>query len=257
MLNDFVKMHGLGNDFIIFQGPLKLTSTRIAELCNRHTGIGADGVLVVSKLEGDQIEMTYWNADGSKAEMCGNGLRCAVHFAVNNGLVSSVKFIVQTPMGPLEAIWDGKDGQGIEVQVGRVKASDTSVDLHGYNFYIVSVGNPHAVTFVNDVGLAPVATVGPKVELDSLFLDKTNVEFVEAVDGKHLKVRIWERGIGETLACGTGMVAAAIVSANLKKISLPVEVIVPGGTAKIWIDDQQYARMIGPAEVVFISQVEV
>ncbi len=251
----FTKMHGLGNDFVVLQGPFSITTERVRQLCDRHTGVGADGLLVISPA-GDDIKMEYWNNDGSTAEMCGNGLRCAVRFAVENQLVRPGEFSVQTAVGPLKVVWDGEDPEAIEVQVGKVIAATDPVTVCGQTFYEASVGNPHAITFVDSAVEAPVTTLGPQVEKDSHFPNKTNVEFAQVVEGDRLRLRIWERGVGETLACGTGMVAAATVASRLGKTKFPVTVEVPGGNATIWQDDEGYARMRGPAEVVFSGRFE-
>lgn len=256
MLVAYTKMNGLKNDFVVFEGPLKIHPEKIIELCSRRTGIGADGVLVVSKQESGP-KMEYWNSDGSKAEMCGNGLRCAARFAVKNKYIDAGKFIIQTPAGPLRVICNDDDQDEVEAQVGKVITDPSSVTLEGLIFYTANVGNPHAITFVDNVSDAPVASVGAKVERNEYFPNKTNVEFVEIVDSKHLKIRVWERGVGETLACGTGMVAAAVVSSQQKNTGLPAVVEVKGGTAQVWIDDDGYARMRGPVEIMSEGQVEV
>lgn len=256
MLVNYTKMNGLKNDFIVFPGPLKIGSEKIIELCNRRTGIGADGVLVVSQQESG-LKMEYWNGDGSKAEMCGNGLRCAARFAVKNKYIEAGKFVIQTPVGPLEVICSNNDQDDVEVQVGKVVIDPSSIRLEELIFYTANVGNPHAVTFVDNVSDTPVASVGAKVECNEYFPNKTNVEFVEIIDNTHLKLRVWERGVGETLACGTGMVAAAIVSSQEKHTTLPTTVEVLGGKSQIWVDADGYARMRGPVKITSKGQVEI
>lgn len=257
MMVDYTKMDGLGNDFVVFKGPVEISGSRVASLCNRETGIGADGVLVVTKIQNGLIEMKYWNADGSKAEMCGNGLRCAARFAVKNRFVKSGKFTVQTPVGLLEVICENDDQDEVEAQIGKVVADLDSIELEGLIFYTASVSNPHAITFVDNVSDAPVAKVGAKVENNKHFPYKTNVEFVEIIDSTHLKLRVWERGVGETLACGTGMVASAILSSQEKNTTLPTTVEVIGGKAQIWVDADGYARMRGPVKITSKGQVEI
>lgn len=254
---DFVKMHGLGNDFVVFQGPLHLGSEQIARLCHRQYGIGADGLLVISPLENNQVRMEYWNADGSTAEMCGNGLRCVVRFAVDAGFVRPGKFVVQTPAGSRKVMWDSIDATKIEVQVGKVTTTVDPVQLEGLTFYEANVGNPHAITFVDDVQAAPVTTLGPEIETNQHFPNKTNVEFAQIVDKQRISLRIWERGVGETLACGTGMVSTAVVAAEQQLTTLPVTLVVPGGEANIWIDSEGFACILGPAERVFSGRIMV
>lgn len=257
MLVSYSKMNGLKNDFVVFQGPLKLTSEQVVKLCERKNGIGADGLLVVTGNEQEHVTMEYWNADGSKAEMCGNGLRCVARFAVGNKLVPAGKFIVNTPAGPLEVVCSGDPNEEVEVQVGKVEVETDTIISHGYSFYKASVGNPHAITFVDDSDNAPVAKVGPEVETDKHFPNKTNVEFAQVIDDNHIQLRVWERGVGETNACGTGIVATAVLSSRLKKTTLPVVVKVKGGDAKVWLDDGGYARLRGPVETTMSGQTQV
>ncbi len=255
-MTDFTKMHGLGNDFILVKGPTSdLDQIEVARLCDRHTGIGADGLIVVTPINDSSVKMDYWNSDGTDAEMCGNGLRCVVRFAVDNKLVKPGDIIVETPVGPLQTIWDGEDPHNIEVQVGKVVDDKKTVTVEGYEFHTASVGNPHAITYVDDLDSIDVAEIGPTIELDEAFPNKTNVEFVEIRGGDTMHIGIWERGSGKTLACGTGMVTCAVFSQNLNKITLPATVEVPGGSARIWIDDQGYARMLAPASTVFHGTV--
>lgn len=250
-------MDGLKNDFIVFRGPLKLDSEQVAELCNRNSGIGADGVLVVTGDGQGQIIMEYWNADGSKAEMCGNGLRCVARFAVDNILVQAGKFTVRTPAGPLEVICGTDPSEAVDAQIGKVEADLSPTTLYDCSFYKANVGNPHAVTFVDDVDTAPVTSLGPKVETDKHFPNKTNVEFAQVIDSNRLRLRVWERGVGETSACGTGMVAAAILASNIKKTTLPTIVQVRGGDAKVWIDEKGYARLSGLVKTTSSGQVQI
>ncbi len=249
------KMHGLGNDFVVLAGPLTLSEKQITELCDRHFGVGADGLMIVSRLPSG-VKMEYWNSDGSVAEMCGNGLRCVARFAVENDIVAPGSFAIDTPVGRLEAICK-KDKDLVEVQVGKVMFEGNTVELCDMTFHTASVGNPHAITFVDDLASAPVDSVGPKVETDSYFPNKTNVEFARVVDASMLELRIWERGVGETLACGTGMVASAVVANKLGLTSLPVTMKVPGGEAKIWVDEFGYARISGPAVKVYTGVLEL
>jgi diaminopimelate epimerase len=244
---NYIKMHGLYNTFIVFKGPLKIKPEQVKVLCADSS---VDGCLVVSKAGDQLIRMKYWNSDGSIAEMCGNGLRCAVRFAVDNGLVKAGDIEVQTGAGLLKARWYGVNPDFIEVQVG-VARSTANHAIEGAKYYSVDVGNPHAVTFVGSVDNVDVKKLGPKVENAAEYAPtKTNVEFVE-VGGKHnIRMRVWERGVGETQACGTGMVAAAKVAVDQLGTEYPVNVTVPGGTAKVWVDSDGYSRLIGPAVVM-------
>lgn len=245
----YIKMQGLGNKFIILRGPLTLSSKEVIRYCKKYDANGADGLLVVTPIDDQSVEMKYWNADGSVAEMCGNGLRCVTRFAVDERMVSPGNFIVKTDAGLLKVIWDGKDPNNIEVQVGKAIVETVPIDLLGHSFYKVDVGNPHVVTFVADTETAPVKELGPKIETDSHFPDRTNVEFMQIKDFSNIRLRTWERGVGETLACGTGMVAAANTASAIKGLNFPLEVEVLGGKAKVWLDEEGYTRMVGPAVV--------
>lgn len=243
----FQRMQGLGNSFIVFKGPLALTSDEVIRYCHMYSD---DGVLVVTPIDKDSVEMQYWNADGSIAEMCGNGLRCVTRFAVDNGMVKPGTFTVVTGAGPLKVEWDGMDPNYIEVQVGKATVNPKPLDLYGEVFYEGNVGNPHAIAFVENIKSAPVKTLGPKVETDEHFPNRTNVEFVSIEDAHTIHVRTWERGVGETQACGTGMVAAANAAATIKEAEFPLTVHVLGGNAKVWLDDEGYTRMTGPAQKI-------
>lgn len=244
----FTKMQGLGNDFVVIDGPFQLNTGEIVQLCDRRRGVGADGVLVVTK--GDPIRMEYWNADGSPAEMCGNGLRCVARYAYDKGWSTDRNFAVDTPMGArgvrvLE--------EGIEVQLGRPAiVGHTKID--GERYHLIDVGNPHAVVMVDDPADSDVVGVGQALQNEAVFEHGTNVEFVTVIDGG-LKMRVWERGVGETQACGTGMVAAAFVATKTDGLTGAIEVTVPGGTGRVEFRDEM-AWLSGPAEYSFRGTVE-
>jgi len=250
---DFVKMHGLGNDFVVLQGPFEPTADQVAAWCDRRRGIGADGVLVVSPLGEDLVRMEYWNADGSPAEMCGNGLRCVARHAVDAGMVAGPDFVVQTAVGrrPVSVRKDGT----VRALLGTVGAADAGpLEVAGYRLDPIRVGNPHAVAFVSDCYSTPVDAIGPIVEGDPHFPERTNVEFATVVSSNRIALRVWERGVGETLACGTGAAAAAAVAHQKGLADSTVTVELPGGPLivevaedGVWID--------GPTEEVFSGSV--
>lgn len=249
----FTKMHGLGNDFVVTKSNHEFTSEVIARICDRHFGIGADGFIIVSPIDQKNVRMQYWNNDGSVAEMCGNGLRCAARFAVENDMIRQAEFTVQTDAGPRDVIWTGSSNE-VEVQVGRaVVGKKVTIDKDEY--VTVDVGNPHAVSFVDNVVGVELLITGPKIETDSNFPNKTNVEFVEVVSENKLKMIIWERGVGVTLACGTGMVASVAAAYALDKVQLPVTVEVPGGKAKIWLDNDNFYRIKAQAINVYKGEI--
>lgn len=243
----FTKMQGLGNDFIVLDGPLQLDSDEVVELCDRHFGIGADGVLVVTN--GDPITMDYWNADGSRAEMCGNGLRCVARYAYDRGWAMDRNFAVQTPVG-VRGVRVLEDR--VEAELGRPLLGETRT-FGDLEFQLVDMGNPHAVALVDDPAAADVVGVGGALQAE--FPNGVNVEFA-SVRAEGVTMRVWERGIGETLACGTGIAAVAAVAAERHSVTNPVSVSVPGGEARVDLR-QGVAWIIGPAEYSFRGSVGV
>ena len=245
---DFVKMEGLGNDFVVGRGPLSLSAADVAAWCDRRRGIGADGLLVVTPLGPDRVRMQYWNADGSPAEMCGNGLRCVGRYAVAEGLVAGPDVTVETAVGdrPVRV-----GGAAVRALVGEF--SETAIppfDLAGYHLESVSMGNPHAVAFVDDCYAVPVAAVGPIVEGDPHFPQRTNVGFATVVSSRRLDLRVWERGSGETLACGSGAAAAAALAHRRGLTGPKVTVMLPGGPLEVEVEGDR-VWIEGPAVMVF------
>lgn len=242
----FVKMHGLGNDFVVVDEPAELDSAAVAAACERRFGIGADGLLAVG-LRGDVVTMRYWNADGTPAEMCGNGLRCVARYAVDRGLVAGPELVVDTPVGPRRAVVAPDE---VTVEMGAVAVAP-SVDLvDGVRLRRVSVGNPHAVVEVDDVDNVDLDDLGIRLQADALFPAGVNVEVVVADGPGALRMRVWERGVGETLACGTGMVAAAAVAGG----GDVVVVRVPGGAGTVALTGRA-ATLTGPAVTVFRGEI--
>ncbi len=250
---DFVKVQGLGNDFIVFDGPFEPAADDVVAWCDRRSGIGADGVLVIEPTGDDHVRMRYWNADGGEAEMCGNGLRCIARLSYERGWVTRPEFIVDTAVGehPVHV-----KGDTVRAFVGVPMGYRTeTLSVAGESIHPLSIGNPHAVIFVEDVDDAAVDTIGPAVENDPLFPNRTNVEFVEVLeDGEGIKARIWERGVGETQASGTGATASAYMAHKVHGLEQPVRVHLRGGELVISIDDKG-AWMEGPAEIVFSGSI--
>jgi len=239
----FTKMQGLGNDFVVLDGPVHLSVEEIIEVCDRRRGVGADGVLVVTKL--DPVRMEYWNADGSQAETCGNGLRCVARYVYDKGWAMDRNFAVATPVGDrgVRVLEDR-----IEAQIGRPSVAGHA-NIDGEQYHLVDVGNPHAVVVVDDPDASNVAAIGEKLQTEDVFQNGTNVEFISIVDGS-VHMRVWERGVGETLACGSGMVAAAFVATKTDGLEGPISVSVPGGTGQVEFRDG-VAWLRGPAEYSF------
>lgn len=238
-------MQGLGNDFVVLEGPVKLSREDIERLCDRRFGIGADGVLVVTR--GDSIRMDYWNADGSVAEMCGNGLRCVARYAYDKGWAPDRNFSIQTAVGTRGVrVFEDR----VEAELGRPHLQGPQ-NLQGGDYELVDMGNPHAVAFVDDPSAADVSEIGRSLQDE--FPDGANVEFA-VLNGSRVEMRVWERGVGETLACGTGMAAVAAVAAQRFGLDSPIGISVPGGQASIDIRDG-VAWIIGPAEYSFRGSV--
>jgi diaminopimelate epimerase len=244
---EFTKMQGLGNDFVVIEGPASLSGEEITALCDRRFGVGADGVLVVTRA--DPVRMEYWNADGSAAEMCGNGLRCVARYAYDKGWAVDRNFIVDTRVGArvVRVLEDG-----IEVELGCPSVTGHTV-IDEQRYHLIDVGNPHAVMLVDDLATAQVELVGPRVGTDQQFEKGTNVEFITVGDGG-VSMRVWERGVGETMACGTGMVAAAFVATKTHELTGPIPVRAPGGVAQVELRDG-VAWLRGPAGYSFRGSV--
>ncbi|MCA3749633.1 MAG: diaminopimelate epimerase [Rubrobacter sp.] len=252
----FTKMHGAGNDFLIF-GWEEVRGGDLAELarraCDRHFGVGADGILVPAPSRRADLRMIYHNSDGSPSGMCGNGLRCLARYARDRGLVSGNALTVETGAGVRKVVlMDG--GRLSRVEMGS-PAFDPPVVLKGHRFVRVSMGNPHAVAFLpgrEEVEALDLGSLGPQVENDPAFPDRTNVEFAHACGPSELRMRVWERGAGETLASGSGSCAAAAAAIREGLVRSPVRVLLDGGTVEVeWsgrAEDPLY--MSGPAEYV-------
>lgn len=246
-------MHGLGNDFVVFDGPLLLTADAIQAVCDRRTGIGADGILIVTPAADNEVQMGYWNADGSEAEMCGNGLRCVTRYAIDRGWLASDGGVVATAVGPL-TVGPTSDGR-FRVEIGQPVVGEELGDEFGHDlkFRRISVGNPHAVTFVADVGEAPVEQVGSDLEQSTP--GGTNVEFAQPTPAG-IMVRTWERGVGETNACGTGAVATAVAARAAGLSGDTVTILLVGGPLDVELDGPD-AFITGPADYVFSGTTEL
>ncbi len=252
---DFMKMQGLGNDFVVVAGDQEVSPGDVAAWCDRRRGIGADGVLRVGGGHGAPVRMEYWNADGSAAEMCGNGLRCVARYARDLGLAAGPEFTVETAVGlrPVEVRPDGR----VRAQLGTPAPSPVApFEVAGYQVEPISMGNPHAVILVDDCYATPVEVVGPIVEGDPRFPDRTNVEFLTVASRDRLALRVWERGVGETQACGTGAAAAATVAHKRGLAKARVTVDLLGGPLVVETADDGSVWIEGPAEYSFRGTVE-
>lgn len=273
----FTKMHGIGNDFILInalkmrQDLLRKVRKRIAFLSDRKFGIGADQVLLVLRSKKADYQMKILNADGTAVEMCGNGIRCFLQYLHDKNITRKKKITVHTKAGIVTPQYKGKL---IEVDMGEPTLScrkipvnwdgeliNRPLSLTDIKFYVtcVSMGNPHCVIFVNNVKNFSVSIYGPNLENYHLFPQKTNVEFVEVIDQNHIRVRVWERGVGETLACGTGACAAVVASfLNKKKTKRKVKVDLEGGSLNIyWSKKDNHVYMTGPAVSVYDGEINL
>jgi len=269
----FSKWQGLGNDFVIVNGfKDKVTDYRTAaiEVCDRHFGIGADGLVFVLPSETADFKMRIFNSDGSEAEMCGNVTRCVARYVYENGLTDKTKITLETLAGPIrpELIFDEGRVTDVRVDMGlpRLKRADIPmtgngdleainepviVDGHTYYGTAVSMGNPHFVIFVDDINAVDLPLVGPKLETFPAFPRKTNVEFVQVITDKELKMRVWERGAGITLACGTGACATLTAAVLNGKTGRKATVHLDGGDLSIEWSTDDHIYMSGPATEVF------
>lgn len=256
----FHKYQGLGNDFIVVDLPRSaLLPSTVARLCDRHFGIGADGILLIQPpvTAGAAASMVVINADGSEPEMCGNGLRCVVAEVARRVGITRGDFVIDTGAGPLRC---QLDAQMVEVHMGALRdegAIDVNVGERAHRFARLSIGNPHAVTFV-PYDQAAIDQLGPQVATHAAFLRGTNVEFATLADDGAIDLVVWERGVGRTLACGTGACATvgAACLARLRAFGETVVVRLPGGRLEVTVDARSLnARMRGPAQLVFRGEV--
>jgi diaminopimelate epimerase len=250
----FTKMQGCGNDFLVFD-PGEIEGADLPALarraCDRHFGVGADGILAPLPSKVADVEMFYLNSDGSPSEMCGNGLRCLARYAADRGMACGEALTVATGAGIKKLILFG-DGSS-RVDMGE-PSLDTEVEVGGFSFLRVSIGNPHAVAFLEDeaeVEALDLATVGPPIEEDAYFPERTNVEFGFVRSRHDVRMRIWERGAGETLASGSGSCAVAVAAIAKGRVHDPVNVHLDGGVVEIgWSGEGEPVYMKGPAEYV-------
>lgn len=278
----FTKMHGCGNDYVYIDGtreklPLEKKPEIVRFLSDRHFGVGGDGAIFINVSDAADFEMEMYNADGTRSEMCGNGIRCVAKFVYDKGMTDKqqisivsagrVKYLdltvneknlvdtVRVNMGspilvPEQIPVALKGGSAINVPI--------TVQGREYKVTCVSMGNPHAVLFVEDVASMNLESIGPDFEHHVLFPNRTNTEFVQIVDRNHVKMRVWERGTGETLACGTGCCATAVACVLNGLTDTDVEVEVLGGRIQIqWDRESNLVYMTGPATTVFEGEIDI
>ncbi|MCW7753957.1 diaminopimelate epimerase [Desulfobotulus sp. H1] len=278
------KMHGLGNDFILVDDRDGRVAGRYPypdlarKLCDRHFSIGGDGLIVVLPSQSCDMAFAIFNSDGSEAGMCGNGMRCFARFLYEKGLLRQKVITVETLSGPVVCILENDEEDrvmGVRVDMGppRLLPADipfvwdggkepleVALKVLDQTFQVtpVSMGNPHAVIFMEDIDPVPLEIWGPAVENHPSFPEKTNVEFVQVLSPESIRVRVWERGAGVTLACGTGACAALVASVLTGRTGKKVEVLLPGGRLLVeWDDRSGHLYKSGPAETIFETSIRI
>ena len=275
----FTKMQGLGNDYVYMDAihqKIENESSLAQFVSNRHFGIGSDGLILICKSDVADFKMRMFNSDGSEAEMCGNGIRCVGKFVYDKGLTDKTTVTVETLAGIKTLELNTKEGkvETVKVDMGEpilnpkeipvisdeepVKNLILEAEGRKFKFTCVSMGNPHAITEVEDTDKFDVEKYGKVLEVDKAFPNKTNVEFIQIVDKNHVKMRVWERGAGETLACGTGACATAVACYLNGKTDRNVEVELLGGKLYIeWNEENNHIYMTGPAVTVFEGVLDI
>ena len=276
----FTKMHGIGNDFIVLdhtKSPFQLSKEAIQSLSHRQLGVGFDQLLVVEKTALEDVDFKYriFNQDGGEVEQCGNGARCFYRFVKDKHLTDKVSIRVETKSGVIELTEDNE--RMIEVNMGEPifnpklipfltetekNEYSISIDLpdqkETLNMAVLSMGNPHAVMIVKDTHKARVETLGTYLESHKLFPKRVNVGFMEIITSHHIRLRVFERGVGETLACGTGACAAVVSGIKSQSLSSPVKVDMQGGSLSIdWKGSGYSVMMKGPAATLYEGDIEI
>jgi len=275
---NFTKMHGCGNDFVVIDATNDLKNwqpsiNEAAFLLDRHFGIGGDQLLVIYPSEIADMRMAIFNPDGSEVEMCGNGIRCCALYAKNHKLVDKNEMTVETLAGIIKPVIED---ECVRVDMGEPKLDAAEIPVLGFSGKVinvepleiesayvlpsmncVSMGNPHTIFFVDDINEVPLAEIGKKVSDNPVFPNKTNVEFAQILNDKTVKMRVFERGAGITLACGTGACGTVVAGILSGKLNNDVTVILDGGELNIsWQGEGTPVFMTGPAEEVFSGEVE-
>lgn len=274
----FSKWQGCGNDFVLInclQDKVADYAAFAQEVCDRHYGVGADGILVVEPSVKADFRMRIFNTDGSEAEMCGNGIRCFARYLYDSHLTDKKEFTVETGAGVLvpRLIFEGDTVSGVRVDMGEPILEGDEIPVKGfcrrhvvnekltvngkdYAMTCVSMGNPHCVIYVDDAEGFPIHELGSSFEHHPAFPRKTNTEFVEVKDRGHVRMRVWERGAAVTLACGTGSCATAVAGVLTGRTDRSVEVQLDGGTLHVeWDEASNHVFMTGPAELVFTGEL--
>jgi len=279
-VTEFTKLHGLGNDYIYLNAfTEQIEEYDLAELArilsDRHFGVGGDGIILIMPSESADFRMRILNSDGSEAEMCGNGIRGLAKYVYEQGMTDTTTITVETGAGVLRVALTVQDdlvaAATVDMGIPRLDRSeipmlgepanepviDQPLEVNGdrFNITCVSMGNPHCVIFVDDVDHFTVTDIGPLIENHQLFPERINVEFVTVLDREHIRMRVWERGAGETLACGTGAAASVVAGMLTDRTDRQVQVELLGGPLRIeWLEDE-HIFMTGPVTEVFTGRL--
>lgn len=260
----FTKMHGLGNDYIYVNTdlyPIENPEAFSERWSKYHIGIGSDGLVLISKSEVADFRMRIFNADGSEAMMCGNASRCIGKYVYEKGLTDKTELSLETLSGIKHLSLTVHEGQvtSVTVEMGEpmgVTNEELRIKNELMPFTRVSMGNPHAVFFVDEVMQVPLAEIGPQIECHELFPDRTNVEFAQVLPDGNIRMRVWERGSGITQACGTGACATAVAAIATGRVTHSTRIIMDGGTLHItWNPTDNRVYMTGPAEIAFEGEL--
>jgi diaminopimelate epimerase len=279
----FTKMHGLGNDYLLIDAmkeappPEDRLSAIARAMCDRHFGIGADGIILVQTSRVADFRMRILNSDGSEAEMCGNGVRLFARFVFERGYIRERDMEIETGAGIIRPHLRLRGGKvsGVRVDMGEPRLRRSEIPMKGadqervvgerlrvagrrYDFTAVSMGNPHCVIFVDDVGKVKMEEIGPAIEHHELFPRRTNVEFAHVIAEAEIEMRVWERGAGETLACGTGSSATLVAAVLNERSSRKVTMHLRGGDLKVsWNREDNHVFIEGPAEEICTGETRL
>ena len=272
----FCKMHGLGNDFVVLEAlrqQVRVTPTLIRKIADRHRGIGCDQLLLIEPPSQQDLDFDfrYFNPDGNEVEQCGNGIRCMARFLYDENLIGKSSLRVRTMKGILDILINKDKSITVNMGIPQLNPADIPfcaseqaisylIDLQGVEYEIsaLSLGNPHAVVHVEDINNTDVQGIGSRLENHPRFTNKTNVGFMQVDNRQKISIRVFERGVGETLACGTGACAAVVSGIQKKILDTPVLVSMPGGKLSVdWSGEGTTLKMTGPAVKVFSGHMKI
>jgi diaminopimelate epimerase len=272
----FTKMHGLGNDFVVidsFAQEIQLTTEQIRFIADRHFGIGCDQLLLLAPSDKEGVDVRYiiYNSDGGEVTQCGNGARCVAAYLRQHDLVNGDEITAETRDSIINMTLQEGDQVRVNMGIPKLAPADIPIESQDYavqyrlslseteiSFSAVSMGNPHAVIVVDNVRSAPVLTMGPEVQAQTFFPQGVNVGFMQIIDSGHIKLRVYERGAGETLACGSGACAAVVAGCNNSSLNQEIDVELPGGHLPAsWEGEGEPGWMTGPATFVYGGQISL